>query len=56
MSYFQKTLSGAQDGKLNNISINNTSRKLPIDINGSQLGLQHILKKQTILSDSESAY
>jgi hypothetical protein len=52
MSYFQKTISGAQDGKFNNISINNTSRKLPIDINGSQLGLQHILKKQTILSDS----
>jgi hypothetical protein len=54
MPYYHKTISGSQNGKFDNISINNTSRKLPIDVNGTQFNLEHILPKKTITGDAGS--
>ena len=56
MSYYNKSISGANNGKFDSLTINNTSRKLPIDVNGKQLNLEHILPKQTIASESSSYY
>ena len=52
MSY--KTASGAREGKFDSISIYNTSKTLPISINGKQLGLSHLLPNQRISTDSAS--
>ena len=54
MSY--KTVSGDINGKFNNISINNSSKVLPIRINGSQMNISHILPKQTISKEDGSSY
>jgi hypothetical protein len=56
MSYYTKSLSGAHIGKFDSLVVNNTSRKLPIDINGKQLNLEHILPKQKITSDTSSYF
>ena len=49
-----KTLSGAIDGKFDKISITNSYTKIPIDINGKPMGLENLLQKKTITSDTES--
>jgi|TARA_B110000971_G_C20003242_1_gene497877 hypothetical protein len=53
MSY-QKTISGAINGKFDKIAISNTSTKIPIDINGKPMGLENLLTKQTITGESGS--
>ena len=51
---FNKSISGGQNGKFDKISINNTSSKIPIDINGKPMGLENLLKKQTIVGEDSS--
>ena len=41
---FNKSISGAQNGKFDKISINNTNTKIPIEINGKPMGLENLLK------------
>ena len=51
---FNKSISGSHTGKFDKVSINNTSSKIPIEINGKTMSLENLLKKQTIVGEDSS--
>ena len=46
---FNKSISGGQNGKFDKVSINNTTTKIPIEINGKAMSLENLLPKQKIV-------